>query len=487
MDYREVIRKKNQILSIALLASIVLRCIVNGIFISFQEVIGMGVVGLVLTAILLLLSKKMNPIVMMYLMVVLLTGISIACMVLFPTTTNYLMFFLAIFMVVIYEDIRPISLQCISSAVCMFYFYFKYTDFLASTWSVDAMAMCIVYIVSGMFVFWALCRLTGQQFNSLKKINEESNAAREKAEQLLEEIRKSVSILEKTSSMINESISVTEEISGKIAVTAADVAQGAVSDVSATEAIKGMVQDGVDRIQNVSKASVLMTEISHATNGSVEEGGNRVQSMNEQMKVLNEKMDAIAGAITELNEENTEIVKILGTLDEITSQTNLLSLNASIEAARAGEQGKGFAVVATEIRNLSENSSKFTEQIHQILTGIQERTTNVMNEIETGQAFVNECSVQMENVDRSFRSISDNTVQVLSQAQAIEEQAKNLGNLLDKTLEDANAISENVAATSSAMEEISGGITKLHENVDIVVNGYDDINAITASLVEAAR
>lgn len=331
MDYREVIRSKNKILSIAILASIVLRGIVNAAFVGVQTVIGMVVIGLVLTGILLLLVKKINPIVMMYLMVALLTGISIALMIMFPTTTNYLMFFLAIFMIVLYEDIRPIALQCICSAACMVIFYFEYAEFLANTWSVDAMAMCIVYIISAMFVFWSLCRLTGKQFESLKKINAESNAA------------------------------------------------------------------------------------------------------------------------------------------------------------RAGEHGKGFAVVAMEIRNLSENSAKFTEQIHGILKGIQESTTNVMVEIQTGQSFMEECGRQMENVDMSFKSISDNTAQVLSQAQMIDEQAKNLENLLERTLTDVNHISENVAATSSAMEEISTGIVKLHENVDVVVSGYNDINEITASLVEASR
>ena len=487
MEYREVIKRKNKILSIALLMSIVLRCIVNAVFIGVESIVVLGVAGLLAGGLLLILSYKINPLVMMYLMVAFLTGISIACMNMFPCTTNYLMFFLAIFMIVIYEDIKPILLQCVLSAVCMYIYFFKYTQQLADTWSVDAMAMCIVYVVSALFVFWSLCRLTGQQFDSLKKSSEESNAAREKAEKLLGQIRKSVSILEKTSGMINESIDVTEEISSQIAVTASDVAKGAVSDVTATEAIKEMVQDGVDKIQSVSGASALMTEISHATNGSVTEGGTRVQSMNEQMKVLNGKMDAIADAIVQLNDENTEIVKILATLDEITSQTNLLSLNASIEAARAGEQGKGFAVVALEIRNLSENSSKFTEQIHTILNGIQERTENVMNEIKTGQEFVSECSKQMENVDYSFKSISDNTEQVLSRAQEIEEKAKNLETLLGKTLTDVNQISENVAETSAAMEEISGSITRLHENVDVVVNGYNDINDITASLVEASK
>ena len=486
MDYREVIRSKNKILSIALLASIVLRGVVNAAFVGVQTVVGMVVVGLVVTGLLFLLANKINPIVMMYLMVGFLTGISIALMVMFPSTTNYLMFFQAIFMVVLYEDIRPIALQCMSSAICMVLCYFRYSDKLAGSWSVDAMVMCIVYIVSAMFVFWALCKLTGKQFESLRRSNEESNAARDRAEQLLEEIKKSVNILEKTSGLINDSIAVTEGISGQIAITAGEVAGMALQEVSATETIKELVQEGVNKIQNVSEASSFMAKISNDTNGSVSEGGSRVQGMNRQMKTLNEKMDAIAVAITRLNEENQRIVQILATLDEITSQTNLLSLNASIEAARAGEQGRGFAVVAQEIRNLSENSAKFTEQIHGILKGIQESTQNVMGEIQTGQKFMGDCSRQMEDVDMSFKSISENTGQVLSQAQKIDEQAKGLESLLGKTLTDVNHISENVAATSGAMEEISTGITKLHENVDVVVNGYNDINEITASLVEAA-
>ena len=102
MEYREVIKRKNKILSIALLMSIVLRCVVNAIFISVQDVILIGAAGLIAGGLLLILSYKINPLVMMYLMVAFLTGISIACMNMFPCTTNYLMFFLAIFMIVIY-------------------------------------------------------------------------------------------------------------------------------------------------------------------------------------------------------------------------------------------------------------------------------------------------------------------------------------------------------------------------------------------------
>lgn len=486
MEYKEVIRSKNRILSWTLLISILLRCVVNAIFVGFQMVIGLTAVGIVLTVALLLLAKKLNPFIMMYLMVLLLTGISIACMVAFPCTTNYLMFFLAVFMIVLYEDIRPIALQCILSAVCMVVFYYRYTQQLADTWSPDAMAMCVVYIVSGMLVFWSLCRLTQKQFQSLRQINDESSAAKERAEQLLNEISKSVGVLDHTSNKINESITVTGEVSRQIAVATGDVAKRATDEVSATETIRKMVQDGVAQIQEVSNASGVMAEASNATGSRVSEGGNMVRALNTQMTELNEKMDNIAESIQELREENGKIVQILATLDEITSQTNLLSLNASIEAARAGEQGRGFAVVASAIRDLSSDSAHFTEQIHEILDGIQNKTDMVCKDISVGQESVSKCAAHVEQVDFSFRNISDNTERVLSQAREIENRSKSLEDLLGRTLEDVNYISENVKSTSDAMEKIASGITDLNENIDMVVSGYNDINEITNSLVKAS-
>lgn len=487
MEYKEIIRKKSWILSIALLASILLRSIVNAFFVDFVTIIGLVVAGFVITGVMLFLTKKVNPLVMMYLMVLFLTGISVACMVMFPCTTNFLMFFLAIFMIVLYEDIRPIALQCAASAICMIYFYNKYAAKLSSSWSVDALAMCIVYIASAMFVFWALCRLTGQQFKNLRKSSMESEAAREKAEQLLGEITKSVTILEHTNTTIMESSGKTEEISKRIASESDDVAKMALQEVTATESIKDMMQNGVNEIQEITSASSLMTKVSNETGTSVSEGGDRVSALNSQIEALSKKMNAIASSINELSSENEKIIQILGTLDGITAQTNLLSLNASIEAARAGEHGRGFSVVASEIRNLSETSSQFTNEIHDILNGIRTKTQLVENEIGAGKKSVEECCQHTENVELSFQTISDNTKLVLNHAQKIEGQSSSLNDLLVKTLSEVNHINENVESTSAAMELISKGINELHSNVDQVSVGCNEINTITNSLVKATN
>ena len=150
MNHEEMVRSKNKILVVALAASIILRCIVNAVTLDVGSVIVPGIAGLVIVGIMALLAWKLkNPVVVEYLMVVVFSALAIMCMVMFPCTTNILMLFLAIFMVVIYEDIIPIVLQCLISAVCFVIFYKLYHERLQETWSTDALVMCIVYIISG--------------------------------------------------------------------------------------------------------------------------------------------------------------------------------------------------------------------------------------------------------------------------------------------------------------------------------------------------
>ena len=487
MEYNDVIRNKNKILAITLLICIVLRCIVNAFFIGVAQVIPMGIGGLVFTALLLFLNNKIHPVVMMYAMVVLMSVISIVLMMSYPCTTNYLMFFLAIFFVVIYEDIRPIVLQSSVSAIAMVYFYFRYTKELQESWSLDAMSMCVVYIVSGMLVYISLCRLTKEQFTRLQKTHKKSEKERKKAEQLLEEIGKSVGVLGTTSGKLNDNITMTGTISDQIADATEDIARRTVVEVGDVEQIKNMVQNGVSQMKEVAESSTKMAEVSEQTNTQVQAGGQLVGELSSQMQDLNGRMEEVAKAIEMLSEESAKIIDILATLDQITSQTNLLSLNASIEAARAGEHGKGFAVVATEIRQLSDDSARFTEQIHGILKGVELQTAHVQQEILLGQKSVETCTQNANDVNCSFQEIAENTSQVLHRASVIEGQAQNLEHLMNTTLDNVNSINENVESTSAAMEEISASINNLHNNIGNVVEGYHDINEITEALVQASE
>lgn len=482
MSYNELIRKKTQFLSVTLLISIVLRGIVNAFFIDVKLVGAMVILGLIISIIVQIVGKFCPPNVTMFFMVALLTILSILCMVVFPTTTNFLMFFLAIFMIVIYEDFWPILLQCIASSACMIFFYFKYQSYLEKTWSVDALAMCIVYILSALLVYGGLCRMTQNQFRTLNEKMEESEMAKKQADDLLEEMAKTIVSLHEVSDQISISIKESENISSEINNASKEVVENASLEVDAAGQIHVMVEDGVNKIYQVSESSIAMTKISRKTSELIDDGSNKINTLTSEMALLDTGMKNITESITELSEETMQIIEILGTLDSITKQTSLLALNASIEAARAGEHGKGFAVVANDVRELSEDSAKFTNKIHDILNEISNKTGKTKEQIEENQESVLECVNHAKKVDESFSVIFKNTKEVYDRAKDVEKDAEILKDALDTTLDHANNISQSVETTSDTMEAMSNNIEKLYDSVSTIDSSYGDLKILTKSL-----
>jgi methyl-accepting chemotaxis protein len=487
MNYKETIRKKNKLLALALMGSIILRTIANAPFVGIGAALPMGVGAIVIGVLLYFLSSKVPPVPMMFIFSVFMSVLVFLLMTFWPCKVNFMMTFMTLFFVIIYEDIRVITLQTVCCIAEMIYFHFKYYDWLNMEWGNDTTVIAIVYLISGMIVFIMLSRLTKKQFDEIERTSKVAQEEKEKAEKLLAEIGKSVGVLDTTSGKISESVTISGDITNEIAKATEDVARRANSEVEAADTIKTMVIDGVENIKSVSEASIKMTEASNETNQAIANSDSRVKILSERMDNLNAKMDEIATAIAELSDENDKIVGILGTLGEITDQTNLLSLNASIEAARAGEAGKGFAVVADEIRNLSDSSAQFTDEIHAILDGVEAKTKQVRDEISMGQESVQECNEYVKEVGESFEIVTANSDEILNKSQDIENQSNELQSLLNQTLDNVNEISGNVESTSAAMEEISASINNLNGSIGNVVSGYNDINDITASLVEVSE
>lgn len=443
--------------------------------------------GIAIVSILLLLNQKIPPTIMMYLMVIFMSGITFALMTLWPCTTNFMMVFMAMFMVVIYEDIKPIILQSIISIFCFVYFYLTFHEKLAQSWSIDAMAMCIVYIISGMFIFVSLCYLSNKQLKQIETMNKENILEKEKAEQLLHEIQKSIIILNQTTDVIKDKVASTTNAINEVSSSTANVSEQTTAEVSFAEKIKSSVKTGVEKIQDISSSSSTMSQNSEQTTESVQKGGELVNQLSTRMNHLKTKMEHITTSIIELYEHTETIGHILETMDDITAQTSLLSLNASIEAARAGEHGKGFAVVATEIRSLSDNSAQFTEQIHGILNNIMKMTFDIRNEIVDSQQSMEDCTQYTTIVDNSFQTISTNTNEILQLANRIESQSGNLHKEYQTTYYDVTSISDNVEATSTSMQQITESVAILQENICSIIKGYEDIVAITQGLVNVTN
>ena len=214
--------------------------------------------------------------------------------------------------------------------------------------------------------------------------------------------------------------SVTEQIDGgseQMACAAQDLAEGSTSQASQVSNLVAAVSHISDQIEENAKEAQELVKISAHASNSLKEG--------------NAKVEELKLAIGEISKCSEQIVSIIGTIEDIASQTNLLSLNAAIEAARAGEAGKGFAVVAEQVKDLAEESAKSVGMI----TGLIETT--------------------IAAVDKGI-SMADDTVGAMSEVMTGTEQStKKMGDIV-------NMLNDSV----DKMYEINDAITEVSTIVD---------------------
>src|SRR5271155_3108531 len=137
-------------------------------------------------------------------------------------------------------------------------------------------------------------------------------------------------------------------------------------------------------VREVSANSTKAAESARAAAETAHEGGVIVEDTLTRMRSIADAVRETAVKVQELGVRSDQIGRIIGVIDDIADQTNLLALNAAIEAARAGEQGRGFAVVADEVRKLAERTSKATKEIATMIQSIEVETKSAVVAMELG-------------------------------------------------------------------------------------------------------
>ena len=267
---------------------------------------------------------------------------------------------------------------------------------------------------------------------------------------------------------VGEAVSATASASSQISSSSEEMAAGAQEQTSQAAEVASAVEEMTKTIVENSKNASDTAGTAKEAKGAAEAGGKVVEETVAGMKEIADVVKKSAGTVQELGKSSDQIGEIIGVIDDIADQTNLLALNAAIEAARAGEQGRGFAVVADEVRKLAERTTKATKEIAGMIKKIQLDTKGAVEsmdegtkKVDAGIALADKAGISLHEIVGISQKVTDMVTQI---AAASEQQSSA-----------SEQISKNVEGISAVTGETAQGVQQ-------IARAAEDLNRLTANL-----
>ncbi|WP_224982009.1 methyl-accepting chemotaxis protein [Geomonas agri] len=243
--------------------------------------------------------------------------------------------------------------------------------------------------------------------------------------------------------------------------TSEQIATGAEEVASQTSTVATASEEMAATSADIAQSCHRAAEGGEQATGRAQAGRAVVEQTVQVMNRIAAQVQTSAATVAGLGERSDQIGAIIGTIEDIADQTNLLALNAAIEAARAGEQGRGFAVVADEVRALAERTTRATREIGEMIKSIQNETREAVGAMEEGVREVEngtrEAAKSGESLQEILRQISEVTEQVNQIATAAEEQTATTGEITNNIMQ----ITEVVQDTSRGAHTCANAASNL--------------------------
>lgn len=329
-------------------------------------------------------------------------------------------------------------------------------------------------------------------FGMVKETNDEIGLIIEKMKELTQslgsivgKIRNSSDTMSANSYELNDTSSQTLAANNEISKAVEDVAEGSTGMAASISKINENLLEMSNETKDINESVNEIRNQTTAVQDSSKIMNNKIKSMQNSSQKMDEGISAISKRIETVNTTVDKVSNIVSVIEEISSETNLLSLNASIEAARAGDAGKGFAVVAQEIRVLSDNTNTELENIKQIISSLVEECRYC---VQASGTIVEDNAKQKEEIKAvldEFGSLDEQIQKTAEKADEIEELVTAMIELNDDITKSSNSLTDVSAANAAATEEMNANIEELNAMMHGVSEMAGHMNNESDGLKEA--
>lgn len=329
-------------------------------------------------------------------------------------------------------------------------------------------------------------------FGMVKETNDEIGLIIEKMKELTQslgnivgKIRNSSDTMSANSYELNDTSSQTLAANNEISKAVEDVAEGSTGMASSISKINENLEEMSRETKDINESVNEIRNQTAAVQDSSKIMNDKIKSMQNSSQKMDDGISAISKRIETVNTTVDKVSNIVSVIEEISSETNLLSLNASIEAARAGDAGKGFAVVAQEIRVLSDNTNTELENIKQIISSLVEECRYC---VQASGIIVEDNAKQKEEIKavlEEFSALDEQIQKTAEKADEIEELVTAMIELNDDITKSSNSLTDVSAANAAATEEMNANIEELNAMMHGVSEMAEHMNNESDGLKEA--
>src|ERR1700690_569537 len=238
--------------------------------------------------------------------------------------------------------------------------------------------------------------------------------------------------------------------SEQLSASAEEISRGMNEQTSRSTQIATAAEEMSQTVVDVAKNTSNIAQISTQAFDHAKDGEGVVKRSVDEVQAIASTVAESSQVMQRLGESSRQMGDIVGVINDIADQTNLLALNAAIEAARAGEQGRGFAVVADEVRKLSERTTQATSQINSMISSIQ-------NEVEHAGVTMNTATSKVESGVEFSRKAGDSLGNIVGSVNTLQSMVQQIASATEEMSTVSETISSDIQGIAEGSKEISAG------------------------------